>query len=51
LIQEAKALGIKATNFMSIEQLKEVIAAAKKAQPPNPAGEGNTTPAGAEQQV
>ncbi|MDR2729522.1 MAG: hypothetical protein LBB81_01325 [Treponema sp.] len=38
LIQEAKTLGIKATNFMSIEQLKEVIEAAKKAQQPNPAG-------------
>jgi len=32
LINEAKELGIKATNFMSIEQLNEVIAAAKKAQ-------------------
>jgi hypothetical protein len=38
LIQEAKNLGIKASNFMSIEQLKEVIAAAKKAQPPATAG-------------
>jgi hypothetical protein len=38
LIQEAKALGIKATTFMSIEHLKEVIAAAKKAQSPAPTG-------------
>jgi len=32
LIKEAKEMGIKATNFMSVEQLNEVITAAKKPQ-------------------
>lgn len=46
LVAKAKALGIKATNFMSIEQLQEVIAAAEKANPPDPTGAGNVqTPA------
>jgi len=44
LIKEAKGLGIKATNFMSIEQLKEVIEAARKAQQSPPMGTGNPDP-------
>jgi len=44
LIAKAKELGIKATYFMSVEQLQEVIAAAEKAQQPDPAGTPDPAP-------
>jgi hypothetical protein len=46
LVREAKELGLKATNFMTIEQLKEIIEAAKKPQQPDTAAipDGAETP-------